>query len=227
MSKSENAEERPVTGRSRLRSYGGQAVWAQVQAPRTEAELAAVLRAACAAGQPVTFHAAGRSFDTQALNDTMVVSLRRLDQIGKPNLAACTVTVGAGARWGDILRTTLEVGLVPYVMVTTSHATAGGTLSADSLSRFSPSCGKESRHIQSFRLMKLDGETLNCSRTDNPDVFRAAVAGFGYLGAVTEITYALLPLGLPRDEVAVETRFVPFQGAERLAEELTSGLEQG
>ena len=76
MSKSENAEERPVTGRSRLRSYGGQAVWAQVQAPRTEAELAAVLRAACAAGQPVTFHAAGRSFDTQALNDTMVVSLR-------------------------------------------------------------------------------------------------------------------------------------------------------
>ena len=46
-------------------------------------------------------------------------------------------------------------GLVPAVMVTTENATAGGTLSGDCLSRFSPAWGKEGEWIDSFKLAAL------------------------------------------------------------------------
>ena len=41
------------------------------------------------------------------------------------------MTVGPGATWGAIFALLEPLGFVPYVTVTTEHATAGGTLSGD------------------------------------------------------------------------------------------------
>ena len=83
----------------------------------------------------------GHSFDAQPIGDDLVVSTERLNSIEL--LDGDRVRVGPGATWGEIFAATQPHGLVPAGTVTTEHATAGGTLSADCLSRFSMAYGKE------------------------------------------------------------------------------------
>ena len=73
------------------------------------------------------------------------------------------VRVGAGATWGAIVAELDKKGMTPAGTVTSSHATAGGTLSADCLSRFSPRYGKEASHVVAFLLLTVDGRLLSCT----------------------------------------------------------------
>jgi decaprenylphospho-beta-D-ribofuranose 2-oxidase len=208
-----------------LVSYGGQKTQAEVAVPEDEEQLVAALQDARRDGLKVTFRSGGRSFDTQALNDVRVISLEKFANIGRVDCAAKQITVGAGAAWSDILKVTIEHGFVPFVMVTSSGATAGGTLASDCLSRFSPSCGKEGVHVASFRFVPMDGPAITCSRADDVrDVFRAAISGLGYVGVITEITYNLLEL--PWRDVAVESTIEPFEGLKSLAGMLVEGVRQ-
>jgi decaprenylphospho-beta-D-ribofuranose 2-oxidase len=160
------------------------------------------------------------AFDTQALTEGVVIQLSGFDAIG--DVVDGTITVGANAAWGNILEKTRRAGYVPYVMVTTERATAGGTLSSDCLSRFSPTCGKEGNHVERFKLMNLDGEVVECSRENNADLFSGVISGFGCLGIVLEVTYRLLYVGY--SNIVVETVFTPFTGLSNLAHELVTAV---
>ena len=207
----------PLIVRRTLSSYGGQKVRALFSAPSSLDELKGLLAFAERTKRKVTFRAGGQAFDTQSLNDDLVVSLERFTSI-KVDKAAQTVTVGCGAKWGDILTETSKAALVPYIMVTSSAASAGGTLSSNSLGRFSPSVGREGAHVASFTLLTLDNEVLVC--TDDPkdgnySLFLSVIGGLGYVGAVLEITYRLLQL--PARESVVKTTFTLVEGLKRTA----------
>lgn len=171
--------------------------------PKDEAELIAMLRAIAADPAPrrVTFRGGGQAIDGHAINDDIVIQLDspELSTIGEPKRdeEGYHITVGPGAKWGDILAKTAEHGLLPYSVVSTSHATAGGTIAADCLSRCSPIAGREGSHVRRLRLVTIDGSVLECRRDDdNPEraeLFRAVIGGFGYLGAITEATIDLRP----------------------------------
>ncbi|HEX8796863.1 MAG TPA: FAD-binding protein [Polyangiaceae bacterium] len=214
--------EGPHRRRTTLESYGGVKVRTSLVKPCDAGELGEVLRGndlPC-----VTFRDGGHAFDTQSLNDTLVVSLADLRRIDVDE-AKATVTAGAGATWGDILRETSKRGLVPHVMVTTSHACAAGTLSSDSLSRFSPTLGREGHHVERFSLvpMRAPFEPLECSRTQNPELFGTAIGGLGYVGAVVDVTHRLLRVPTrPGEIIAVATTFEKVQGLEQIAARLLS-----
>jgi FAD/FMN-containing dehydrogenase len=207
---------------SRLVAYSGQEVWGRVRTAQTADELRAHLAEARQRGWTVSFRGGGMAFDTQALNGGMVIQLRGFDQIGP--VRDGQVTVGAMATWGRILEATRAVGFVPYVVVSTPRATAGGTLSTNALSRFSPTCGKEGCHVRSFVVMLLDGSTRTCSREENAELFFGVIAGYGYLGVVLEITYQLLELGFTN--VVVETEFERFSGVRDLSEKLVAEVSR-
>jgi FAD-linked oxidoreductase len=48
--------------------------------------------------------------------------------------------------------------------------------------------------VQSFRLMKVNGDEIQCSPTENADIFHAALVGMGSFGIVTEYTMKNWPL---------------------------------
>jgi decaprenylphospho-beta-D-ribofuranose 2-oxidase len=200
-----------------LESYGGVKVRTTLVKPCDTGELREALSSSD--GACVTFRDGGHAFDTQSLNDTLVVSLAQLKRI-HVDAAKGTVTAEAGATWGDILRETSKRGLVPHVMVTTSHACAAGTLSANALSRFSPTLGREGHHIERFSLVPMSApfEPVECSRTENPDLFGTAVGGLGYVGAVVDVTHRLLRVPTrPGEIIAVATTFEKVQGLEQIA----------
>jgi decaprenylphospho-beta-D-ribofuranose 2-oxidase len=200
-------------------SYDGcHSTLAKVYAPQCLAELAERLRKLSAdhIGR-LTICAGCQSIDGQALGDRVVIQLGGADlcRIGAPQQdeRGWYVTLGAAAKWGDVLAALAEHGVVPYSVVTTSHATVGGTVSADCLSRSSPLTGREGRHVRSFKMLTVDGETLECRR-DDPDperrlLYKAVIGSFGYLGVLTEVTIDVrppLPGWKPGRRIMVATR---------------------
>jgi decaprenylphospho-beta-D-ribofuranose 2-oxidase len=207
---------------------------ALVYAPRDEEDVAHIFAWARDESAHVTLRAAGHSFDDQALGaeqdgaaPPVVVSMTGFDAI-TIDLEARRMTVGAGATWGAILARLEPLGLVPYVTVTTAHATAGGTLSGDCLSRFSPAYGKEGRHVAELAVITPDGERRVCRpppegappRTLEERLFCGIVGGLGYLGAVTSITYDLLAVGQTAGRIGVESWVCKYDSFERLATDL-------
>jgi decaprenylphospho-beta-D-ribofuranose 2-oxidase len=181
---------------------------ANVRTPSNIEDLRRIFAHARENNRRVTLRAGAHSFDGQAIGDDLVVSMKAFDSIEV--LPDNRVRVGAGAKWGAILAELKPRGLVPAVTVTTEDATAGGTLSGDCLSRFSPAWGKEGRFIESFDLLTTDGELIHCTPPDeNADrstwtreqrAFLGTVGGLGWLGAVVEITYRVLPVRSMDDE---------------------------
>ena len=197
----------------RLESYTGlYSTHALVLYPKNREEVRCIFAWAAKRNRRVTLRAGGHSFDSQALGDDLVVSMRRLDEI-RLDLANKRIHVGPGATWGRILGALEGCGFVPAVTVTTAHATAGGTLSGDCLSRFSPAYGKEGEWISSFEIETPDGRSFTCARpTDGDDprsleehLFLGVIGGLGYLGAVVSITYRVLEVCQTDGQIGVET----------------------
>ncbi|HTU32797.1 MAG TPA: FAD-dependent oxidoreductase, partial [Candidatus Acidoferrum sp.] len=158
-------------------------------------------------GQRVVIRAGGHSFHDQALhngdtNQHIVLSTDKLKTISfAPDGDANTVRLGAGVQWIEYFNAALDRAqasggplLLPGSMQTGRHATAGGTMSGDCLSRFSGVLGKESRWIDSFRIVLTDGTLLDVNPNNYPDLFFAAVGGHGYLGCIIDVTYKLIPI---------------------------------
>jgi decaprenylphospho-beta-D-ribofuranose 2-oxidase len=187
---------------------------ARVAVPENVDELRCMLDYAKRKRYRVTFRAGAHSFDGQALGSGLVISLSKLNSI-EVFAQKRRVRVGPGATWGAILEALKPHGLVPAVTVTTEHATAGGTLSGDCLSRFSPAYGKEGTWIVSFDLLTVDGQLMTCQRprdgvpeaqwTLQERAFCGVIGGLGYLGAVVSITYCVLAVGSPGDKIGVRT----------------------
>lgn len=205
----------PRVDRAELRSYGEiHHCEAEIYSPETELGLRKLLVELAGKGRRITFRAGGCALDAQSLNEDVVIFLDRLDSIEvDDHPVRPTVTVGAGARWGDIVRALEPCGLVPGVAVTASRATAGGTASVDGVSRFTSTLGKESTFVERLKLLTVDGEFHELARTTtDPDerlLFLAALGGYGYLGVIVSLTYAVLrpkAPGEPRARLRVCTR---------------------
>ncbi len=191
--------------------------------------------ARAAPGRCVTLRAGGHAFDAQALGNDLVVSMKGFDSIAV-DADQLTVRVGAGATWGAILSKLEPLGLVPAVTVTTEHATAGGTLAGDCLSRFSPAFGKEGSWVESVEFLTVQGELLVCTPppgnvppsqwTREERVFVGAVGGLGYLGAFVAITYRVLWVGQTHGRIGVSTTVCEYRTFDHLAEKLVPAVKQ-
>ena len=208
---------------------------ASVVRPSNVNELREVFRRARESGRRVTMRGGGHSFDAQPIGDDIVVSTERMNSIEL--LPDDRIRVGPGATWGQIFAETQPHGLVPAVTVTTEHATPGGTLSADCLSRFSMAYGKEGTRAESFELLTTDGDLLQCSppppgtpwdqMTREQRAFRGAIGGFGYLGAVVSITYRLLRVGASEDgKIGVRSFARTYETFDRLTADLLPATAQ-
>jgi decaprenylphospho-beta-D-ribofuranose 2-oxidase len=216
----------------RIESYSGRdSAKVPVYRPADAVELARIFAYARSARpqRRVTLRGGGHSFDAQSINTDLVVSMEGFDSI-LIDEASRLITVGPGATWGDILCRLQPLGLVPAVTVTTSHATAGGTLAGDCLSRFSSAWGKEGKFVERFEFLALDGRTFTCRRppadaqpgqwTLPERIFLGAIGGLGYLGAFLSITYEVVPTGQTAGKIGVKTRVHRCQTFEELTERL-------
>lgn len=157
------------------------------------------------------------SFNSIADSLHQLVSLEKMNKVVALDKTAHTVTVEAGARYGEFAPYLHENGYalpnlasLPHITVigACSTATHGSGLKNSNLST----------SVSAIEFVDASGQLATLSRSKNPEIFPGAVVGLGALGIVTKVTLDLLPtfdmtqvvyLNLPINEL--ENNFLELQ----------------
>ncbi|MGY2052439.1 FAD-binding oxidoreductase [Methylobacterium sp. JK268] len=155
------------------------------------AAVRAELRDAAAAGRPVSVGVARHSMGGQSLaRDGTALTLDggpiETDTVGG------TYRVGAGARWSQVIRQLDRIGFSPAVMQSNSDFGVGSTFSVNAHGWPVP-LGPFGSTVRAIRLVLADGSLVTCSRSENADLFRAAMGGYGLFGIVIDLDTEMVP----------------------------------
>lgn len=96
------------------------------------------------------------------------------------------LTIGSGALWEDAINYLDKFDKSVAVMQAFSSFSIGGSISVNGhgWQKDSPPI---SSTIISFTLLNQNGKTLNCSRTENQELFSLVIGGYGLFGIILDI----------------------------------------
>ncbi|GIG91347.1 FAD-binding protein [Plantactinospora endophytica] len=109
------------------------------------------------------------------------------------SIAPDRVTVDAGIRWHDLLKATLEQGLMPPVLTDYIGQTVGGTLSVGGVGAMTYRNGAQVDHVLQLTVITGTGQQVQCSPRQNRDLFEAVLAGQGQVAMITQAVLRLVP----------------------------------
>lgn len=112
----------------------------------------------------------------------------------------------AGVLLRDIQRLLVPRGWMLPVTPGTQLITVGGAIANDVHGKSHHGFGSFGDHVVEIRVLRSDGELIECSPTHNPEWFAATIGGLGLTGLITEVTLQLRKIDGPW--LAVET--IPF-----------------
>jgi FAD/FMN-containing dehydrogenase len=156
-----------------------------VARPQSFDEITPILSFAKAQNLKVTAAGIRHSMGGQAFSEGgLVIDMRSIDHIAVDE-SQNTMTVGAGATWDAIPRYLDPRGLAVKAMQSVSIFTVGGTLSVNAHG-VAHAPGQIASTVRSLRLMQSDGTILTLSPTENADLFRHVLGGYGLFGLILE-----------------------------------------
>ncbi len=168
--------------------------------PESIRDLQAAVRTAKAAGKPLSIaggrHAmGGQQFGT----DMILVDVTGLNQIVSVDPQSGLAEVQAGAFWPEFVRDYLQRQQgasrqwgFAQKQTGADNISLGGTLAANAHGR-GLSMQPFVSNIESFKLVDADGNLVQCSRQQNPELFSLAIGGYGLFGVVSSVTLRLVP----------------------------------
>ena len=167
--------------------------------PETLAELRSALRVAARRGLGVSIaggrHAMGGQ---QFLEGGLVLDMRGMNRILDFDRQQGLITVEAGATWPELMRgyLALQAGSprqwgIRQKQTGADALTIGGAIAANIHGR-GLDCPPFSADVESFELLRANGELVACSRERNPELFRMVVGGYGLFGVVVSAKLRLV-----------------------------------
>lgn len=188
------AEQRLVMNdASRLSPTPVRAHW--IVKPDTEAQfvekLRAELKSARADGRPVVVGAARHSMGGQSLprdGTAITFDINRVE----PDRSKNTFQVHAGTRWHQVIRSLDAIGFSPAVMQSNSDFAVAATFSVNAHGWPVP-YGPFGSTVRSIEMMLADGTIVKCSRTENAELFKLAMGGYGFFGVILKLEVDMVP----------------------------------
>lgn len=174
-----------------------------------EPTVAQALADAAAGGRKVIASAARHSMGGQSLvRDGLVITLE--DAEVSEDVATSTYQVGGGTRWHTVLADLDARGFSPAVMQSNNDFGVASTFCVNAHGWPAPyaGCGSTVRWAD---IVLASGETLRCSRDAHPDLFAAAMGGYGLVGVITRMELDMVPNQrlAPRFETMPAAEFGP------------------
>lgn len=147
-----------------------------------------------AARSGIVARGAGRAYGDAAIGTQVTMSSLGLDRMRCFNPATGTLTVEAGVTIADVLAAFVPRGFFLRVVPGTKLVTIGGAIAADVHGKNHHRDGGFGNVVESFRLALSGGKIVNCSRSENSEIFTATVGGMGLTGVIIEATIRLFPI---------------------------------
>ncbi len=117
-------------------------------------------------------------------HDGLVLDLREFNQI-RLDKEHKTVNVQSGVRWWQLQHALDKEGLSVKSMQSINIFSVGGTLSINAHG-IDPSPGPTAPTVRSIRVMLSDGSIVSASRTQNGELFRHVLGGYGLFGVILD-----------------------------------------
>jgi FAD/FMN-containing dehydrogenase len=172
----------PVVKHVKLAKPGWDDMIARVRAELKEAE---------SAQRPVTAAVARHSMGGQSLaRDGTAISLD-----GGPieiDSTAKTYRTSAASRWWDVIRALDPKGFSPAVMQSNSDFGVGSKFCVNAHGWPVP-YGPFGSTVKAIRMVMADGTLMQCSRTENAELFSLAMGGYGLFGIIVELDVEMAP----------------------------------
>ncbi len=158
--------------------------------PASEDEIVRLVLTSAAEDLPIRVVGTGHSYSPLVATTGTLVSLDKFNGIRTIDPAAAQATIASGTKLhqlGEPLRrrklALQNQGDVDYQALAgaVSTGTHGTGIQLGSLST----------QVEAFRLVKADGSVVECSRSQSPELFRAALVSFGTLGIITQLQVQL------------------------------------
>lgn len=124
--------------------------------------------------------------------ESLHLDMRGFNRIVNLDVERMTVRVQSGMRWRDLQELIDPHGLSVKIMQSYSNFTVGGALSVNAHGRY-VGLGPVVNSVRGIQLVLPDGNVVEANRTQNSELFRGAIGGYGGLGVVTEIELDLVP----------------------------------
>lgn len=158
---------------------------AEVRTPTTTEEVAEAIRTTSG---PVSIGGGRYSMGGQtATLEGLQLDLRQLHGVIALDTIADTVRVYAGTRWRELQEALDPAGRAVKVMQTYNNFTVGGALSVNAHGRYI-GLGPISQTVRSVRVVLASGQVIDATRSVRPEVYAAALGGYGAIGVITEVT---------------------------------------
>ena len=157
----------------------------------TTSEVQAAVRAAGAAGVPLSVRGGGHDWAGRAVRDAgLLIDLSPMRRI---QIEGHTATVGGGATANDLLDATLEHGLAAVVGTVGSVGVAGLTFGGG-YGTLIGVAGLSVDNLLSVEVVLADGRVVIADATSEPELFWALRGGGGNFGVVTSLRTRLHPI---------------------------------
>jgi FAD/FMN-containing dehydrogenase len=164
---------------------------------------------ALATHAPGIAHGMGRSYGDVCLNPNGVLwSTARLDRFIRFDDASGRLHCESGVLLRDIQRMAIPRGWNLAVVPGTQLVTVGGAIANDVHGKNHHLTGTFGDHVAAMKLVRTNGEIIECGPEQRRDWFAATVGGLGLTGLIVDAELQLRPTTGPW----LDTETIPFLG---------------
>lgn len=155
----------------------------------------------------------GRSYGDCAINTGgTLIDCRFMDRFLSFDNESGVLECEAGVSSGEINRVFATKGWMLPVVPGTRYVTVGGAIANDVHGKNHVLEGSFGTHLVSVKLVRSNGEILNCSPQDNPELFAATIGGLGLTGVIASAKIQLRPI----KSSSMNVNHIPFDGLTEL-----------
>lgn len=179
----------PMEHLERVDAWGmNTSVLSYVYRPTTVEGIREIYALARKHGKTIGMRGGGRSYgDASLAAENISLDLSRMNRVLEWNPKTGVIAIEPGVTLRQLWQYCVGDGWWPPVVSGTMFVTMGGAAAMNYHGKNNFKMGPIGEHILEFDLLTPKGDLITCSRAQRPDLFHAAIGGFGMLGTFTRL----------------------------------------
>jgi len=174
----------------------------RVATPRSVEDIVAAIKSSSG---PISIGGGRFSMGGQtAIDNGLQIDMREFDEVVAFDAEKREITVQSGISWRELQEYIDPHDLSVKIMQTYANFSVGGSLSVNVHGRYIGH-GPIISSVKSVQLILADGSVVTASREENPELFFAAIGGYGGIGVIADVTLELAV----NQKVGRQTRTMP------------------